>query len=100
MYFLGNPVVAAGRILDYLLSIWKIVIIIHVIVSWIRLDPGHPLVQALERAAEPACRPFRRWIPAWQIGLDLSPLFACLAIQFIQLGILSSLIRFGLELNR
>ena len=100
MYFLGNLIVAASEILRYLLTLWSFVIIAHVIISWIRLDPHHPLVQALERLSEPALRPFRRWVPPWQVGLDLSPLFALLAIEFIQLGVLPSLERFGHELNR
>ena len=100
MYALGYPIIAASQVIGYLLTVWTWVIIINAVLTWVRPDPGNPIVLALDRLSEPALRPFRRWVPAWQVGLDLSPLFAILAIQLVQRGILPILERFGRELSR
>lgn len=66
------------------LSIFTWSIIIHVVLSWVNpggYNPGAALVSAL---VEPVLAPFRRLIPAIG-GLDLSPLFALIAIQALSM---------------
>ena len=62
------------------LSIFTWAIIIYVVLSWVSpggYNPGAALVAAI---VEPVLAPFRRLIPPIG-GLDLSPLFALIAIQ-------------------
>ena len=62
------------------LSVFTWSIIIYVVLSWVSpggYNPGAALVAAI---VEPVLAPFRRLIPAIG-GLDLSPLFALIAIQ-------------------
>jgi YggT family protein len=66
------------------LSIFTWSIIIHVVLSWVSpggYNPGAALVAAI---VEPVLAPFRRLIPAIA-GLDLSPLFALIAIQALSM---------------
>lgn len=66
------------------LSIFTWSIIIYVVLSWVSpggYNPGAALVAAI---VEPILAPFRRLIPAIG-GLDLSPLFALIAIQAISM---------------
>ncbi len=66
------------------LGIFTWSIIIYVVLSWVSpggYNPGAALVAAI---VEPVLAPFRRLIPAIG-GLDLSPLFALIAIQAISM---------------
>lgn len=66
------------------LGIFTWSIIIYVVLSWVSpggYNPGAALIAAI---VEPLLAPFRRLIPAIG-GLDLSPLFALIAIQAISM---------------
>jgi YggT family protein len=59
------------------------IIIARALISWVSPDPFNPIVRFLHRATEPVLRPIRRRMPMYQIGLDLSPLVAILALQLV-----------------
>ena len=67
-----------------LLMTYLILIIAVVILSWIGGRAQHPLIPLLYQLTEPVLRPFRRAIPPIA-GIDLSPLFALIAIRFLLL---------------
>ena len=52
----------------------------RVLLSWIPHDRYHPVIQYLYRFTEPLLAPFRNLVPTEQFGIDLSPLFAFLAL--------------------
>ncbi|MGI9307721.1 MAG: YggT family protein [Gammaproteobacteria bacterium] len=64
-----------------LLNTYFFLILAYVIISWVGSGGYNPLVAVLVRVVEPVLRPFRKYIPAIG-GIDLSPLFAAIAIQF------------------
>lgn len=66
-----------------LLNLYMWAIIIRALLSWVSPDPYNPIVRFLERLTEPVLRPLRRLLPPHRIGIDLSPLVAVLAIQFL-----------------
>lgn len=66
--------------LSLFLNIFFWTIIISVILSWFQVN--HPIVVVLKQLAEPALRPFRRLIPLIS-GIDISPIFALILIQFL-----------------
>ena len=68
------------RIAYLVLRIYLFVILIYVLLSWISPGTYNPAAVLLAKIAEPALRPFRKWIPLIG-GFDLSPLFALIAIQ-------------------
>lgn len=67
-----------------LLMTYFVLIIVVVILSWIGAQYRHPLIPLLFQLTDPVLRPFRRAIPPIA-GIDLSPLFALIAIRFLLL---------------
>ena len=74
-------------ILTIVLSIiflYKWVIIISAILTWVRPDPYNPIVQMLYRLTEPAYALVRRYIPPVIGGMVLSPLILIFALIFLE----------------
>jgi YggT family protein len=69
-------------LLNVVINVYTWIIIINVILSWVRLDPFHPIVRGLARISDLVCDPIRRVLPMQNIGLDFSPLLAILLLQF------------------
>lgn len=99
MFVIGNLLVAIATILDYLLTIINWLIIIRALLSWVNPDPFNPIVQILYKTTEPLLAPFRRAIPAYTIGIDLSPLFALLFLWFIKLFVVRTLFGIAMRLS-
>ena len=59
-----------------LLDLYTFIIFIRVILSWVHLDPSHPLVQLVYSLTEPVLRPLRLLINLGNMGFDLSPILA------------------------
>lgn len=97
MFVLGNFIIALATILDYLLTIANWLIIIRALLSWVSPDPYNVIVQFLYKVTEPMLAPFRRLVPAYSIGLDISPIFALLAIWFLKLFLVRTL--FGIAVR-
>ncbi len=89
---LGNVEMAPAQVIIYsciklvmmLLLTYAVVIIVSVILSWLGPRAQHPIVPLIHQLTEPVLRPFRRVIPTIA-GIDLSPLFALIAIRFLML---------------
>jgi YggT family protein len=71
------------------LNLYKWVIIIQALLSWIQPDPSNPIVQILNRLAEPAYTLVRRYIPTNFGGIDITPLVIIFAIIFVETFITS-----------
>lgn len=97
MFVLANFISAVATILDYILTIANWFIIIRALISWVNPDPYNPLVQFLYRTTEPLLAPFRRIVPAYRFGIDISPIFALLFIWFLKLFLVSTL--FGVAMR-
>ena len=65
------------------LKIFWVAMIVMVIVSWIAPGTHNPAAELAYQIAEPILAPFRRMLPNLG-GLDISPIFAFLAIQVVQ----------------
>jgi YggT family protein len=70
-----------------LIDLYSFVIIVAVILSWIRLDPRHPVAEIVHTLTEPVLGPIRRALPPIG-GLDLSPMLLLIALQVVK-GLLS-----------
>lgn len=97
MFVFGNLVMALATIVDYLLTIANWLIIVRALLSWVSPDPYNMIVQFLYKVTEPMLAPFRRLVPAYAIGIDLSPIFALLAIWFLKLFLVRTL--FGIAMR-
>ena len=65
------------------LNIFIFAIIIQAILSWINPDPYNPVSGVLVSITSPVLQPVRRMIKPIG-GLDLSPLFALIALMFVE----------------
>lgn len=73
-------------ILINIITIYKWVIVIRALISWVSPDPYNPIVRALVAITEPALKPFRRIISPFKTGgIDFSPLFVFLILQFFEI---------------
>ena len=75
---------ALARILDMVLYMYMWVIIARAVISWVNPDPYNPIVQFLYRITEPVLEWYRRMIPTYNLGIDLSPMLVILTIIFLQ----------------
>jgi len=82
MAFLQIVVFSAIKLVMTLLVTYFFLIIVAVIVSWIGQRMHHPAIPLVYQLTEPVLKPFRRIIPPIA-GIDLSPLFALIAIRFL-----------------
>ncbi|AXH09752.1 hypothetical protein CP960_07815 [Malaciobacter halophilus] len=67
-----------------IIFLYKWVIIISAILSWVRPDPYNPIVQMLYRLTEPAYALIRKYIPTVFGGMDLAPLILIFILIFLE----------------
>ena len=68
---------------DLLFTILYIAILLRVILSWVQIDPYHPLIVILDQITEPFLAPIRRFIPPMGM-MDITPIVAIILIQVLQ----------------
>lgn len=73
---------AGITLIQLCLYIFLISIVASAILSWFAQSINHPILPFLEQLTHPILAPIRRLIPAIS-GIDISPLLAILAIQFL-----------------
>lgn len=71
-----------GSFLGTIISIYEIVIIIRIVLSWVPHNPYNQTIQFLYKITDPVLDPVRKIIPPFR-GIDFSPI-----IVFFGLGIL------------
>ncbi len=67
-----------------IISLYKWVIIISALLSWVQPDPYNPIVQMLNRLTQPAYALVRRYIPTVFGGMDLAPIIIIFALIFLE----------------
>jgi len=67
-----------------IIELYKWVIIISALLSWVQPDPYNPIVQMLDRLTKPAYAAIRKFIPTVFGGIDLAPLILIFALIFVQ----------------
>jgi YggT family protein len=82
---IDSLIVAFASIIISILSIYKWVIIIGALLSWVQPDPYNPIVQTIYRLTEPAYAFVRRFIPTAVGGMDFAPIILIFGIQFIEI---------------
>lgn len=77
--------IALAEIIGTVLSLYSIVLIVAVLITWVNPDPYNPIVRILRTLTEPVLYQARRLLPFLVIGgIDLSPIAVLLLIQFLQ----------------
>ena len=91
---IGNPLLllvwALIGITGLFLNIFFWALIISVILSWVAPGCHNPGAQLVSQLCEPVLAPFRRLLPNLG-GLDISPIFAFLAIKLLDMLVVNNL---------
>jgi YggT family protein len=95
MFVFGDLLIAIARIADALLEVYKWVVIVAALISWVSPDPYNPIVRLLYSVTEPVFRPIRRLIGHRLGPIDISPIIVILAIIFIQSFLVRTIIKVG-----
>ena len=97
MFVFGDLIVSIAKILDILLGMYKWIIIISALISWVNPDPYNPVVRFLYLVTDPVLRPIRRLI-GYRLGpIDISPLIVIIAIIFVQSFLIRTLMKIGIQ---
>ena len=99
MFVASNFLQATAGVLGMLLDVYWWLIVIRALLSWVSPDPYNVIVQFIERSTEPVLRPLRQLVPAYKIGLDLSPIFALALIYFLRIFLVKTLIDISLRIS-
>jgi YggT family protein len=99
LFVFGNVILGIAKVLGIALNIYLWIIIIRALLSWVNPDPYNPIVQFLTRITEPVLRPLRKLVPAYRLGIDLSPLIAVLIIYFLEIAVVDTLVRIGYSMR-
>jgi YggT family protein len=86
---MDSLLVALATLFITIISLYKWVIIISALLSWVQPDPYNPIVQMLTRLTQPAYNLVRKFIPTVFGGMDMAPLILIFAIQFLEIFIQS-----------
>ena len=98
MIIAANFLVAVGKVLDIILTIYMYIIIARALISWVNPDPYNPIVNFLNRVTEPVLYRIRKRLPAMG-GLDLSPIIVLLVIFFLQKFAVNSILDLGYRMK-
>lgn len=72
--------------------LFNLLLLARVLLSWVQLDPSHPIVQFIYNTTEPILAPIRRVIPP--VGMmDLSPLVALIGASILESLIIQLMFR-------
>ena len=90
MFVMGNFIRGVAGILNFILTLYILLIIMRAIVSWINFNPYHSLIDLLHKLTEPLLEPIRRKIGP-RLPIDISPIIVIIVIIFIQSFVVGSL---------
>lgn len=70
-------------LLAQIIDLYSLVVLAAVVLSWIRVDPRHPLAMVVHSLTDPVLAPIRRALPPIG-GLDFSPMVLLLVLQVLK----------------
>lgn len=83
---------AAVWIINLIFGAYEFLIFIRVILSWVNINPSHPLVRILYNLTDPLLKPLQRLIPPIGGTLDISPAVALILLYIVERVLISLLI--------
>ena len=85
MFDYSNFFMGVKGLIISLIGLYRWVVVIRVLISWINPDPYNPIVQFLRSVTDPAIEALRRVMPnfLWSTGLDFTPLILILLLQVV-----------------
>lgn len=100
MFIVSNLLVAIAQVTEAGLTVLYWLIIIRALISWVNPDPYNPIVRILQTITEPILYQIRRLLPfTLNLGVDISPVIAILAIMFLKSFLVRTLLDVSLRLR-
>lgn len=90
----GLLIISIADLVALTMTVFLVAVIIKVVISWISPGQTNPVIGLVNKLAAPVLRPFQKIIPSLG-GLDLSPLFATLALMVAKMLIIPPLVLLG-----
>jgi len=72
------------NIIQNAFQFYTYLILARVILSWIDHNPYNQYIQILYKATEPVLEPFRNMLSSFRMGIDISPIIALFALNFVK----------------
>ncbi|HTR60269.1 MAG TPA: YggT family protein [Candidatus Binataceae bacterium] len=88
----ANLIFFVARTLEGLLNIYFWIVIIAALLTWIEPNPYNPIVRFLYSVTEPVFDWVREHLPVFFGGIDFSPLVVIIAIQFVQVWLIPTIL--------
>jgi len=99
MFVAGNLLYAVAKVLNMALTLYMWIIIARALISWVNPDPYNPIVRFLVSVTEPVLYFIRRKLPIYLGGIDFSPVIAILAIYFLQIFLVQTLMQMAARMG-
>jgi len=77
--------IAFGSVIIGIISLYKWIVIIAALITWINPDPYNPIVRVLYGLTEPVYYKIRRIIPTTFGGIDIAPIVLLFGLQFLEI---------------
>lgn len=74
---------AIAPLIDAAFDIYLLMVLARVVISWIDVDPYHPVVVFLRQWTDPVLKPIQGLLPPMG-GLDFSPIVAIFLIMLVR----------------
>ena len=88
----ANLVLFFANVLGGLLNIYFWIVIIAALLTWIEPNPYNPIVRFLYGVTEPLFEWVRDHLPVFFGGIDFSPLVVIIAIEFVQMWLIPTVV--------
>ena len=75
---------AVYQVIDFIFQGLNLALFIRILLSWIPHNAYHPLISFVYQVTDPLLKPFQKLIPTHRIGIDISPIFAFLALSILR----------------
>lgn len=83
------------RIINLVFGAYEFLILIRVLLSWVNINPYHPLVRILYKLTDPVLKPLQRIIPPISGTIDISPAVALILLYIVERILVSLLLGLG-----
>lgn len=90
---------AMSYTLDIALEIYKWMVIVSALISFVNPDPYNPIVRFLRSATEPVYRKIRKFVPTVVYNVDFAPFIVILLIIFLQKFLVPVIYQIGLKFS-
>ncbi len=90
----GLLVFTVADLIALFLTVFLVAVIIQVVLSWISPGNYNPMIGLVQKISDPILKPMRKILPSFG-GLDLSPIFATLALLVAKMLIIPPIVYLG-----